>query len=221
VKAVCFDLDGTLLRGTTVSKLLAKHLGHLDVVEELERRFAAREISNSVVADVSASHFRGVGRADVWKVLRNADWIPGIRETMLALRAHDLRLLVTTVTWTFAAEYVAAEYGLDATSGTVMAESDRGELLGRVQRYCDEFDKLAFVEGDAVRCGWQLSDYMAIGDSWSDVPLFRRAGFSVALNATPDARGAASVSLEADDLREILPVLAAAIAPRRDGSSDT
>ncbi|HEY6559477.1 MAG TPA: hypothetical protein VI072_19475 [Polyangiaceae bacterium] len=27
MKAICFDLDGTLLRGTTVSRLLGEHLG--------------------------------------------------------------------------------------------------------------------------------------------------------------------------------------------------
>jgi phosphoserine phosphatase len=123
------------------------------------------------------------------------------------LRERGLRVLLTTVTWTFAAEYLVDRYGFDATSGTRMAESAEGELLGRVERYCDEFGKLAFVEEDAARHGWVLSDYLAVGDSRSDVPLFERAGFSVALNATPEARRAAKVSLDCDDLRQILPVV--------------
>ena len=48
---VVFDLDGTLLRGTTVSLLLAQWLGREGEVSELERAFRAHEISNSVVAE--------------------------------------------------------------------------------------------------------------------------------------------------------------------------
>ena len=37
---------------------------------------------------------------------------------------------------------------------------------------------------------------MAIGDSRSDVPLFEAVGFSVALNATPDAQAVASAIVD-------------------------
>ena len=209
MKAICFDLDGTLLRGTSVSRLLGEHLGHAAEIDELERRFAAHEISNNVVADSSARHFRGLTKRAMWDLLSGGTWISGIGETIRTLRARNLRLLLTTVTWTFAGEYLVHRYGFDGSSGTRMAESDRGELLGHVERYCDEFAKLAFVEADAAAHGWSLSDYVAIGDSRSDVPLFERAGFSIALNATPEARRAAAVSIECDDLREILPIVLA------------
>jgi phosphoserine phosphatase len=207
MKAICFDLDGTLLRGTTVSRLLGEHLGYTAEIEDLERRFAAHEISNTVVADSSARHFRGFTRKAMWEVLAGGTWIRGIGETINALRARELRLLLTTVTWSFAGEYLVDRYGFDASSGTRMGEATDGQLLGYVERYCDEFGKLAFVEADAVECGWTLSDYLAIGDSRSDVPLFQRAGFSIALNATAEARRVATVGVDCDDLREILPIV--------------
>jgi phosphoserine phosphatase len=81
MRAICFDLDGTLLRGTTVSRLLGRHLGNGAEIDSLERRFAAHQISNTVVADVSASHFRGLTRAAMWEVLRTGTWMNGIDET--------------------------------------------------------------------------------------------------------------------------------------------
>jgi len=45
---VVFDLDGALLRGTTVSLLFARWLGLEDEVSEFERAFRAHEISDSV-----------------------------------------------------------------------------------------------------------------------------------------------------------------------------
>jgi phosphoserine phosphatase len=97
---VVFDLDGTLLRGSSVSLLLAQWLGRGEEITELERAFHAHEISNSVVADTSA-----------------------------------------------------------------------------------------------------------VGDSRSDVPLFREVGLSIALNATPDAQATAIHRLDTDDLRDLLPLL--------------
>jgi phosphoserine phosphatase len=39
------------------------------------------------------------------------------------------------------------------------------------------------------------------------VPLFRRTGMSIALNATADARAAADHVLDTEDLRDVLPLL--------------
>ena len=77
---VVFDLDGTLLRGTTVSLLLAQWLGREDEVTELERAFRTHEISNSVVADTSAGWLAGRTKADAWRVLTEGPWIEGMAE---------------------------------------------------------------------------------------------------------------------------------------------
>jgi phosphoserine phosphatase len=47
------------------------------------------------------------------------------------------------------------------------------------------------------------------GNSRSDLPAFRRAGFSVALNADDAARAAATITVDTDDLRDVLSLLVA------------
>ncbi|HEX4863614.1 MAG TPA: hypothetical protein VFV02_06055, partial [Acidimicrobiales bacterium] len=64
-RLACFDLDGTLVRGTTVSQHLADRLGQSGRMAELERRYASGEISNSVVAEEQARSYRGVPLAQV------------------------------------------------------------------------------------------------------------------------------------------------------------
>jgi phosphoserine phosphatase len=59
-RVICFDLDGTLVRGTSVSRHLAERFGQGEQMAELERRYAAGEISNSVVAEEQARSYRGV-----------------------------------------------------------------------------------------------------------------------------------------------------------------
>lgn len=100
---VVFDLDGTLLRGTTVSLYLAEHMGHGAELAALERRFLAGEISNSAVADASAAWFADHRTDAIHAWLADGPWIEGMRETFEALAAAGSRLLLGTITWRFAA----------------------------------------------------------------------------------------------------------------------
>lgn len=218
---VVFDLDGTLLRGTTVSLLLAQWLGRAREISELERAFGAHEISNSVVADTSAAWLADRSIAEAWRVLENGPWIGGMTETLKALNTGGVRLLLGTITWSFAAEMLRERHGFAAVSGTEMSIAD-GVLSGVVGRYFDEHDKARFVEEWCAENGHSMSDVAAIGDSRSDVPLFCRAGMSIALNATADARAVATHVLDTDDLRDVLRLLGTAgdTSPDRRGLSE-
>ena len=206
---VVFDLDGTLLRGTTVSLLLAQWLGREGEITELERAFHAHEISNSVVADTSAGWLAGKSVAEAWRVLEDGSWIDGMAETFQVLAGTQVSLLLGTITWSFAAEMLRESYGFQAVSGTEMQASN-GVLSGVVSRYFDEHDKLRFVEDWCAQSGYSMSQVAAIGDSRSDVPLFQRVGMSIALNATPDAQAVATHVLDTENLRDVLALLQSA-----------
>ncbi len=203
---VAFDLDGTLLRGTSVSLMLAEWLGRTREITELERAFYAHEISNSVVADISAGWFAGQHTADVWRVLAKGPWIAGMDETFQTLTASGASILLGTITWSFAAEMLRKPYGFAAVSGTEMQAAE-GVLSGTVNRYFDEHDKARFVEEWCAQSGYSMSQVAAVGDSRSDIPLFRRTGLSIALNATPDAQEVATHVLDTEDLRDVLVLL--------------
>jgi phosphoserine phosphatase len=81
-RVVAFDLDGTLLMGTSVSLLLADWQGKTEAIDELERAFHAGEISNSMVADAQAGWFVDRSVMEVREVLASGPWIAGIGETI-------------------------------------------------------------------------------------------------------------------------------------------
>jgi len=191
------------------SLLLAQWLGREDEVSELERAFRAHEISNSVVADTSAGWLAGKSVAEAWHLLADGPWIDGMAETFRALAAAQVSLLLGTITWSFTAEMLRERYSFQAASGTEM-QADDGVLSGAVSRYFDEHDKVCFVEEWCAQNGYSMSQVAAIGDSRSDVPLFRRVGMAIALNATSDARAVATHVLDTEDLRDVLALLQSA-----------
>lgn len=203
---VVFDLDGTLLPGMSISLLLADSLGHREIVEDLDQRMQRYELSVREASDAEAKLFRGINVTDVQRVLRSVPWIDGLGETLHVLAHAGCELLLATLAWSCASEMLGARYPFSAVSGTKLGVED-GKFTGSVSCYCDELDKLDFVEQWCFRHDHELSDVAAIGDSRSDVALFERAGFSIGLNATTEARNVAHVTLDTNDLRDVLPLL--------------
>ena len=204
LRLAVFDLDGTLVPSTTVCLHLAEWRGHLEVLRDLERRYAAHEISNTDVAVGDAPHYAGVSVEEVCNRLDSIPCIGGIAETVEALKARGMHVLLATVTWRIAAEHFARRYGFDAVCGCEMALDADGRLAGVVARHIEAEDKLAFVAAYAAEHGIGLEECAAIGDSRSDLPLFEGVGLAIALNATPAAVAAADVAIETADLRDVL-----------------
>ena len=202
-RLVSIDLDGTLVRGDTITLALARHLGREAEALALESRFARGEIDNATLAAITGAHFAGLTVADLAPALAALPLIGGIAETLAALRARGFVVLLGTITWQFAARYFQRRFGFDAASGTAMDEAD-GHLTGKVTRTFGPADKPGFVAAAARRHGIDLSACAAIGDSASDIPLFRQVGLSIALNATPTAKAAATVALDTGDLTDVL-----------------
>jgi phosphoserine phosphatase len=203
-----FDLDGTLLRGTSVSVVLARWLGRDGELDELERAYRAGRISNREIAETSAPWFRGTTIEQVAEVLAGSTWIDGIDETVDALRGAGTIPVLATVTWEFAARAVAERYGFAAFCGTRMGD-DAGVLSGAVAEHFDAEHKAEFVRACCAEHQVDPRDAAAIGDSRSDLPMFGCVGFAVALNADAQARAAAGAHVDTDDLRDVVPLLSA------------
>ena len=209
IRVGCFDLDRTLTVGISGEEHLARALGFEEKVQELERRYATGEINNREVAERNAEHYRGRKRADLDTIIKTTPVIKGIRETVDKLHAEGISVIIGTIDWSFIAECFQQEYGFDASSGVVMGEDPPGTLSGKVARHFEEQDKVSFVEEFCRPRGITLEEVAAVGDSRSDIPLFEKVGLAIALNATPQAREAADLSIESDDLTVALkPILA-------------
>jgi phosphoserine phosphatase len=203
-RAHIFDMDGTLLHGTTAPVLLAGALGELDALHELERRFAdgsatavdfARELHRMwgvVPPEVAAEAFAA------------APLLANIREVLADIRARDERACLITMSPDYFAEQFldfgfdavfasrfprSAGVGLDETA--ILSPRDKPVLAGR---FCEEH-------------GVALGDAIAYGDSMSDVFLFDAVGIRIAVNGDHHLAERSDISVDGTDL---LPAYAAA-----------
>ena len=96
--------------------------------------------------------------------------------------------------------------GFSGYCGSRLA-TDAGTFTGKVATTLDEFGKRDYGIETCRSLGVPPVWCAAVGDSRSDLPLVETAGFSVALNASPAARSAATIRLDTDDLTTLTPML--------------
>lgn len=207
VKVVAIDLDGTLLPETSVSLELARWTGHADLLHDLERQYARGEISNKQIADETVRYLAGKRLGEVDEILDRVPTLQNIALVVARISTLGHHCVLASVTWHFAVGFYARKFGFPVFSGT-KAEVREGVLSGYVTEYFDENDKADFVRRHCDSLGIPMTRCMAIGDSRSDLPLFRLAGSSIAVNSRSDELGQiAKHSVTADDLAELLPYI--------------
>lgn len=201
---VCFDVDGTLVPGTSSCAWVAAALGHEAELVAAEAAYVAGTMTNQEASVIDARGWAGHTEAEIAARLATLPLVDGIAETVTWCRDHDLRPVLTTLAWTPVGRLLAARFGFAAYCGPV-PEAVGGRYTGRVAEHFDEYGKRDF----ALAQGFAPERCAAVGDSRSDLPLFAAVGTSIAFNATPAARAIATHVVDGPDLRAIIPLLEA------------
>lgn len=203
---VFFDIDGTLVTGTSSGSFLAHRLGHAAEVDEAEAAYAAGTLDNHEVCAIDARGWAGAHVAQVAAWLEDLPLIDGIDQTVAWCRSHDLVPVLASLAWDPVGAHLAHRFGFAGHCGPQL-RTTAGTYTGEVAQTFDEHDKRDFALSVCHEWGADPSRCVAIGDSRSDLPLFDIVGFSDALNASPDARLRASVTLDSGSLADVVPLI--------------
>ena len=175
MKLVAFDLDGTLLRGESVWEAIARGIGRLERVREMERIDPARIEDPSRMEDMAAAIEESAGWYSSFtndELLEHVSPIrvaPGVDDGFALLREHGYKIAVVSLTWEFAVEWFAGRFGADYFAGTGL--SSDGEITHFWPR-----DKAFWLARLASRLGVDMDDVAAVGDSRGDVPMLSAVG---------------------------------------------
>ena len=191
-------MDGTLLRGTTASLQIARHLGCAADVTSLEAQFAAGEVSTQGFATAIHGLWKDLTQQAVADVVRASPWLTGIPEVCADIRKRGERSVVITMSPDFFARRLLA-FGFDEVMASRFPALPFREPLDPAGILIPA-DKVRIVADVRVRHGVSQSRCVAYGDSMSDAPLFRRLTKTVAVNADHHLADLAALSYRGDDL---------------------
>ncbi|GAA0942349.1 hypothetical protein GCM10009550_13490 [Actinocorallia libanotica] len=194
-----FDLDGTLLRGTTAGLEIARVLGGLADLESLEADFARGTLDTRGFAAGLCRLWHDLEEAVVTEAFAAAPWIGGMEEVFSDIAGRGEHAIVITMSPDFFARGLLV-HGLREVVASRFPALPLREVADPAG-ILTPADKVTAV--DRVLAGLSLSrrDCVAYGDSGSDIPLFQALPHTVAVNATPALRALTAEHYDGDDLR--------------------
>ena len=195
-----FDMDGTLLRGTSAPIEVSRRLGRLEPLEELERGFATEEITAAEFAVAVHALWEDLTVELVAEIFADAPWIDGIDEVCEDIAARGERSMLITMSPNFFADHLGAR-GIDVIHAAGFPPLPLVEPVDPA-RVLNPADKVRLAEAERLALNLPQSACVAYGDSMSDLPLFAVLENTVAVNADARLEQAARVAYHGNDLRE-------------------
>src|ERR1043165_6760407 len=174
-----FDMDGTLLPGTSANIEVARSLGLSRQIAALEDEFTAGRLDTKGFAH-SIFELWGVLRAeDVQEAFEAAPKLRRIRDVVDDLHSRGHKAIIITMSPDFFGEGFI-EYGFDAVLASRFPRSidqllDPSAILTPADKPTLAHD---FCRANAIEDG----SIIAYGDSRSDAALFARARVAIAVN---------------------------------------
>ncbi len=192
-----FDMDGTLLPGTTGLLELSKVLGTTELLADLERQYGAGSL-NTVDFTRRISAAWGVIAEEVSRqAFESAAKLEGIAEVLEEIRRNGAISCVVTMS-----QDVFANHFLGLGFDYVYATSYPPHNNNDFSRVLSPDDKIAFLKNLATESRLDFRDTVAFGDSISDVPLFSEIKNSVAVNGDHHVAAKAAFSYRGDSILE-------------------
>lgn len=198
-----FDIDGTLTYGISSGAFIADRLGTGDRMRDAEDRYARGEIGNDTVCDIDARGYTGHRVSEIHGWLNDLPLVQGIAQSVAECKSRGIEPVLASCAWTVVSESLAQRFGFEAWCGPELAVKD-GVFIGKTAAYADEQTKVTFMRQQCECLGVEASNCIAIGDSRSDLPLFKAVGVSLAFNADKQTRAAATFAFEGADLSTAL-----------------
>lgn len=195
-----FDMDGTLLRGTTASVEISRALGRLDILLELEKQFSAGEIDTHNFALQAFEIWKELKPDQLIDVIHQAPWIAGLEDVFTDIRSKGEWSLVVTMSPDFFANHLMS-VGADTVVASRFPDLPfQGEL--DVAGILRPQDKVTIVEKALDRYAISQHKCIVYGDSASDIPLFQKMRNTVSVNGDSSIMQWSRIIYKGDDLRE-------------------
>ncbi|MGL1900899.1 MAG: HAD-IB family phosphatase [Fibrobacterales bacterium] len=199
-KLYVFDMDGTLLPGTTANLELARVLGKEEELWQLETMFAAGEMDTVSFAKEIFDLWGIPSKQVIRQAFLSSRKLANILQTVDEIkREHNMVIMITMSPDYFANCFF--EYGFDYIFASRFPKNSYDPMdFSRILR---PDDKPMIVKMLCERMNMPLGNVVAFGDSMSDYPLFNVLEKTVAVNGDETIQSNARYNYQGKDLKEL------------------
>lgn len=196
--------------GSAAPVEISRQLGVEREIQELERAFAAREMTPPEFAVRACALWAELTDEVVAAAFAGAPWLAGIREVWAEIRERGEHCAVISLSPDFFVRRLL-DWGAHAAHGSRWPELPTTIPNVRTKYPLSPVDptgiltpaaKVKIARELCAEFGVPLEDCVAYGDSLSDAELFAAVPVSVAVNADRHVRDIASYGYTGRDLRE-------------------
>lgn len=207
IETVCFDMDGTLIRNTDSVRYLCMLNNNLEELEKIECLQNEGSITWIESDYLKAKLIKGLELKEVKNQYKNhIQYIKNIKQVLLCLKEKRIISALITAGPIQVAEILGTEFGFDSVYGSEY-EVKNDKFTGGIATHLGNEGKLNCLKELCAMNSIGLDHCVAIGDSESDIVIFRNCGRSIAINYSDTLKGKASEYIITNDLADIMVVL--------------
>lgn len=207
---VCFDMDGTLTR--VRSSWCWVHQCYEVDNEPSYQAFVNGEIDEPefMRRDIALwiDKKPDICLNDIARTFRDMPLIDGIQETVACLRDNGIRSVIISGGIDLAADMLVKEFGFDGFIADELCAYEDGRLTGEGKMNVDLRDKGVEVKRFIEMYGTTTERTVSVGNSFTDIPMFKNSGLSIAFNPTdPYTSDAADHTIVSENISDILDLI--------------
>ncbi len=206
IKAVCFDLDDTLIREINSVMFLCLLNDKAEQYWELEK--LEQQGLNWIESDHrKARLIKGLPERVLCEQFgAMIQPLRHIEATIRRLKTHHIPSVIITAGPKQVAGIAREKWGFDYSYGSDF-QTENGIFTGDITHHIGDCGKIDCVEDYCRKYDLSRHDCLAVGDGSTDIPMFEYCGKSIALNASDSVAQKATCAIQTDDLLDILPLI--------------
>ena len=197
------DMDSTIVTTETLDEL-ADFAGLKDRIAAITKRAMNGELDFADALRERVGMLKGLPLEALEKTWSATELMPGARELVATMRAHNATTALVSGGFSFFTSRVAVSVGFDLHRSNVLLD-DGQALTGQVaEPILGKDAKLATLRELAAARGLKMAATLGVGDGANDLPMLLEAGLGVAFRAKPVVARQARAHLEHATLRGLL-----------------
>jgi phosphoserine phosphatase len=200
------DIDGTIKSFSDPYGYLHKELGTWHVAQKYEKLYKEGKINSDDWAKLDAQLWKGYKEEYISSLLSLIPWVPGAQQLLNILSTMQISIALISSGINLHADPIATKWKAEYCYSNKL-KTQAGRLTGEIEIIVPTDKKGDLVNSIMSEKKARPNECIALGDSTSDIAMFQRVGWSVAVAPRDNlTMQHATIVLRSPDLTPLLPL---------------